>query len=390
MKEVREQPLTRSTFEALSKRHMAHAVSMYMPMYKGGKEQNEGLGQAKLKTCIKEVYKLLASYMVPQKEIQEYLKPIEAIVSDNEVWRNPADGLAIFLDKEYGMMLFRLPISFERQVYVASHYYMQPLFELFSDDGVYYYLALSQDYVKLYEGSRYSFKEVKTNDLMPASLEDVVGADFEEKKLQVRSGHSAYKVGEFHGYGEGKDDERKELRNYFRQINKAVNKSIKNKKAPLVLACSEGLSGSYRKVNTYPYLFEKDLPGDPEFREVAVAHKKSFEILSDYFLRTRKDKIREFTTTSHIDRTLYRQSEILEAALEGTIDTLFINKSASLFGIFNTDNKCLIVDSTKDTHNVSLTNLAGVKTFLKGGNVYVLEDAEMPLPGMPLNALMRI
>lgn len=390
MKDVREQPLTRSAFEALSKRQVAHAVSMYMPMYKGGKEQNEGLGQATLKSCIKEVYTLLETYQLPQKELQEYLRPIEEIVSDYNVWRNPAEGLAIFLDKEQGMKLFLLPISFERQVYVANHFYMQPLFDLFSDDGVYYYLALSQDYVRLYEGSRYSFKEVKDIDLMPTRLEDVVGVDFEEKTLQVRSGHSAYKVGAFHGYGEGKDDKEKELQHYFRQINKAANKGIKNKKAPLILACSDGLYGIYKKVNTHPHLFEGYLPGDPQFRDVTVAHKESLKLMTNYLLATRKDKISQFTAFADTDRTSYLQSEILLAALEGTIDTLFINKSVSLFGVFKTANKCLIVDSKKDMHNVSLTNFAGVKTFLKGGHVYVLEDAEMPVPNRPLNALYSL
>ncbi|NNE02437.1 MAG: hypothetical protein HKN52_04660 [Eudoraea sp.] len=389
MKDVREQPLTKSAFEALSKQQVAHAVSMYMPMYKGGKEQNEGLGQANLKTCIKEVHKLLANYQIPEKEILEYLKPIEEIVSNRNIWRNPAEGLAIFLDKEEGLRMYPLPISFERQVYVAGHYYMQPLFELFSDDGMFYYLALSQDYVKLFKGSRFSFKEVSVSDMMPASLEDVVGADFKEKQLQVRSGHSAHKVGAFHGYGEGKDDKEKELQNYFGQINKAVNECIKNKNAPLVLACSDGVYGMYKKVNTYPHLFEDHLPGDPEYRGVATAHKESLKLLNDYFLATRKDKISAYKEAAHTNKTSYRQSEILEAALEGTIDTLFINKSESLFGIFKAANSCLIVDSKKDTHNVSLTNLAGVKTFLKGGNVYVLEDAEMPIGNKPLNALFR-
>ena len=389
MKDVREQPLTKSVFEALSKQQAAHAVSMYMPMYKGGKEQNEGLGQANLKTCIKEVHKLLANYQIPEKEILEYLKPIDEIVSNINIWRNPAEGLAIFLDKEEGLRMYPLPISFERQVYVAGHYYMQPLFELFSDDGMYYYLALSQDFVKLFEGSRYSFKEATVTDIMPASLEDVVGADFKEKQLQVRTGHSAHKVGAFHGYGEGKDDKEKELQNYFGQINKAVNECIKNKNAPLVLACSDGVHGMYKKVNTYPHLYEDHLPGDPEYRDVATAHKESLKLLNDYFLATRRDKINAYKEAAHTGRTSYRQSEILEAALEGTIDTLFINKSESLFGIFKVANSCLIVDSKKDTHNVSLTNLAGVKTFLKGGNVYVLEDAKMPIGNKPLNALFR-
>ena len=390
MKDVIEQPLSRSTFEALSKRQGTHAVSIYMPMYKGEKEQNEGLGQAKLKACIKEAYKYLEAYQLPEKELKEYLKPIEELVFNREVWRNPAEGLAIFLDKEHGMNFFLLPISFEPEVYVANHFYMQPLFELFSDDEVYYYLALSQDYVRLYEGSSYSFKEVADIHMMPTSLEDVVGVDFKEKRLQVRSGHSAHKVAAFHGYGEGKDDKEKELLQYFRQINRAITKTIQNKNAPLVLACAEGLAGIYRKVNTYPYLFEEYLPGDPEFRGITVAHKESLRLMINYFLKTRKDKINEFTENANTNRTSTRRSDIVEAALEGNIDTLFINKNVPLFGTFKAANKCLIADSKKDIHNISLTNLAGVKTFLKGGNVYLLEDAEMPVSNIPLNALMRV
>ena len=47
-------PLSKKVFEKLVNTSGLHCISIYLPLDKSGKEQNEHLAQARLKTLIKE------------------------------------------------------------------------------------------------------------------------------------------------------------------------------------------------------------------------------------------------------------------------------------------------------------------------------------------------
>ena len=91
-------PLPKKTFEDLAKKHDLHCVSIYLPMDIEGLEQNRHLAQARLKSCIKKVGTALEAREMPKQVIKEYLLPVESLLSNIELWRNPSKGLAIFLD----------------------------------------------------------------------------------------------------------------------------------------------------------------------------------------------------------------------------------------------------------------------------------------------------
>lgn len=383
------QPLPKKTFETLATKHNLHCVSMYLPMQKTGKEQNEGLAQANLKRCIKEVHESLAKHQVPEDEITKYLKPIEKLIADIELWRNPSDGLAIFMDRK-GLSYYSLPIEFDMKTEVADHFYLKPLLPLYHDDGEYYLLELSQDYVKLYKASRYGFKDLFIEDFTPDQLEKAVGFDYRPKMLQFRSGQDSHKgAGSFHGHGEGKDDDKKELLTFFNAVDKGVKKAINNKKAPLVVACVDSLFHLYKEANTYPNLFDKNSSGDPEFRDKNKMHLDSWKLIQPYFEKAKKDKLTQFTELYSTPKISYDISDIIPSALNGKIDTLFVENHAELYGTYNKERDRVKIDKKKEINNASLINSAALNTFLQGGKVYLLEPEEMPIKGRPLNALFR-
>ena len=222
-------PIPQRELEELASVKSPYCVSIYLPMYKSGKEQNQGLSQAHLKSALKNTQHSLVSQGMDPKGAGAYLKPIDELLSDLQLWRNPSDGLAIFLDEINGLRYYRIPIKFKPVSYVSDHYYFVPLMPLFEFDTTFYLLELSQDHVKLHRCDQYQIEDLFVNDLAPERLEEAVGFDYEQKMLQFRTGHSLYSAGSFHGQGEGKDDENKELTFYFREINKGVNKALGNK-----------------------------------------------------------------------------------------------------------------------------------------------------------------
>ena len=152
-------PLPKQTFKNLASTHANNCISIYLSMYKTGKEQNEHLAQANLKHCIREVQAKLFEYQYSKEESKNYLKPVKQLLDSIELWRNPSDGLAIFLNPKE-LVYYTIPISFETKTYVADHFYLKPLLPLYSDDGLYYVLELSMDYVKLHQASKHAFKEL--------------------------------------------------------------------------------------------------------------------------------------------------------------------------------------------------------------------------------------
>jgi len=381
-------PLPIKTFETLAANHYLHCVSIYLPMDKKGKEQNEHLAQETLKKCIKNVHKTLKEYQLSDTEISTYLKPIETLIADIELWRNPSEGLAIFLDKK-GLHYYTLPIPFETKTQVANSFYLTPLLPLYEEEGIYYLLELSQDYVQLYKASKYGLSNLHIENLAPDTLEKAVGFDFKQKMLQSRSGQNAFSSGVFHGHGEGIDDEKKEIFAFLKAIDNAVNKSIKNNKAPLVIASTNNVFSSYKKVNTYPNLYDDNCKGDPEFKNKTILHEASLEIIKPYFEKIKKQQVNQFQELYHTPKISYQVNEIIPAAISGKIDALFVEKNIDQFGVYNKENGKLILDNKKEIQNTSLTNLAAIQTFINGGKVYVLEAEEMPVQGRPVNAIFK-
>ncbi|PKP12586.1 MAG: hypothetical protein CVU08_09715 [Bacteroidetes bacterium HGW-Bacteroidetes-3] len=381
-------PLPRTIFENLANAHGLHCVSIYLPMHKDGKEQNARIAQATLKQCLKKVHKDLEHHEMDSQEIKKYLKPIEALLSDIELWRNPSDGLAIFLDKK-GLNYYVLPISFEIKTYVSDHFYLMPLLPLYHEDEEYYLLELSQDYVKLYEANKYGYQDIYIEDFAPAQLEEAVGFDFRQNMLQFRGGQSFQGTETYQGKGEGKDDVKKELFTFFRAIDNGINKIISDKKAPLIIACADPLFGFYKEANTYPTLLENYIAGDSEFKNKTKLHQESWKIVHPYFEKIKETKLLQYKELVHTPKTSYQISEIVPAAMNGKIDTLFVENGADEFGIFDQETNRLMLRKKTDLNNASISDLSAVNTFLQGGKVFFLAPEEMPDPGQTMNALLR-
>jgi hypothetical protein len=382
-------PLPKKTLEELAQKHLLHCVSIYLPMDIEGLEQNRHLAQAKLKTCIKDAGRALEAREMSKQDIREYLLPIDKLLSNIELWRNPSKGLAIFLDPEEGMRYYEIPIAFEEKTVVQSHFYLLPLLPLYHNDGDYYLLELSRDYVKLYEASRYHFQDVYVEDFAPDRLEEAVGFDFKPKMLQVRSGQNVFGTGSFHGHGEGKDDDKKELITFFRAVDQGVGKVVAKKKAPLVLACVDYLYDIYKEASSYPEIFDSNVGGDPEFKNKKSLHRESWQKVETHFMGTKAEKINQVKEWYHTQKTSYELEAIVSAAWHGKIDTLFVDKTREVYGTYDQERNEVTVDAKEEIYNTSLTHMAALETFLKGGQVYMLPPEEMPIKGSPLNALFR-
>jgi hypothetical protein len=118
-------------------------------------------------------------------------------------------------------------------------------------------------------------------------------------------------------------------------------------------------------------------------------YEKSCELLEPYFSRNFHESKERFLIALDKGRASIDIKKIIPAAVQGKVDTLFLEKNSDIFGIYDLSNGGLSMQEELSTANVSLTNLAARKVFEQGGTVYLLDIKDMPDPSSGLNALFR-
>ncbi len=384
--------MTREQLLELAKVHDNDCVSIFMPTGRAGEAVDSGEGQIRLKNSLKGVKKILDEEGRSEKEKRAVLDPVEALLDNLQFWRNQSDGLAIFAKKEE-MHVFTLPVHFNERIYVRDHYYLLPVMPYFNDDGIFYLLSLSMQHVHLYECSRHFIEEIAVDDLAPGRLEDVVGYDFEQKSLQHRSGQEGEGRAIFHGHGAGKDDKGIEKEKFFRAVDEAVLKVLKvlnDETPPLVLACVDEYYHDYKKVTKYENLFDTPISGNPEEFEPLQLHDEGWLLVEDHFMQERRQKAKLLQDESAGAKASTDIREILPAAVDGRIDTLFIEEGKDLFGVYDLQKREVELAEPDDRlYHASLYNLAAVQTITKGGKVFLAPTEEMPIQATEINALLR-
>jgi len=381
--------ITKKKILELSEIHSAFCVSIFIPTHRAGKETISGKDALNLKNQLKDIKLKLIQKGMSVNDVEKLVKPVNELINDSDFWRQQSDGLAIFLSDSI-FEKCTVPINFEPFNYLSNEFYLKPLIPLFNGDGLFYLLTLKMDEVKFYEGTRYSITEVKVNDLIPSQIEDRVGYDYEQKSLQFRTQQGNKGEGMFHGHGDSESDLKNELMRYFREIDKGLMTILhEDQKPPLVVCCLDFHFPIYKEVNSYQNLFLQHISGNPADKDVFLLHEEAWELLQPYFNNTRQEKVNQFSNFIGKGRTSSDINEILPAALEGNVDTLFLENRSDIFGVFNPSTQEINIKDTHQFPNVSLMNLAAIKVLINGGNVYFLEKEDMPDVSSKINALFR-
>ncbi len=384
--------MSKAEFNRLADYHGLNCISLYLPTFRAGEEVDSHKGELRLKNLVKELRGKLEEKKLNSGEIDRLTQPLLALMEDVHFWRNQSDGLALFL-QDGNMETFTLPIHFDEFIYLSDHYYLKPVVSLFSDTGKFYLLTLNLKNVRLFEGSRHTITELDVEDILPGRLEDAVGYDYEEKSLQFRTGHGGNPEhkdagASFHGQGSGKDDKKNEIDKFFRSVDEGVMKILHDQKDPLVLACVEEYFSLYKEANTYKYLYDQFIDRNPGQEDPILLHELAWGLLEEHFKKERKQKIDQFLDLSARGRTASGIDDIVPAAIDGRIDTLFIQPGREEYGIFKQETH-EVVKGEEHANAAALFNLATIHTLRNDGQVYKCSADEMPLKDTEINALLR-
>ncbi len=374
----------------LARVHGPDCISIYIPTHRAGEEVNEMLDQKHLKNKVKNVRDELMSGQLQNRETGTLLEPINELVDDTGFWKKQSDGLAIFRSRDI-FEYYTLPVPFEPYEYIADHFYTMPLIPYINNDETgFYLLAISQGGVRFFEGSIHRINEVVVDDLIPERLEEVVGFDFEEKQLQYRTANDEKGRATFHGHGKSnKEAAKTEIINYFRAVNNGLKDLLNGKKSPLILAAVDYLMPLYTEVNDYQYLHKDFIPGNPDHENPERLHEKARIIVEDFYNRERKEKAEAFEAALSEQKASYKVEEIIPAAVNNRIGTLFVKNGQEIWGMYDKENNRVVKRDRNLGQSSGLLNLAAMHTIFNNGRVYLTGADEMPEPISKLNAIFR-
>jgi hypothetical protein len=362
-------------------------VSIYMPTYSVGRECQQN--PIRLKNLLGQAEERLIATGLRASEARDLLNPARALLENGLFWQRQSNGLVIFLSSEL-FHTYRLPLDFKELVVVADRFHLKSLLPLFSDDGRFYLLTLSQNQVRLMQGTRYNVDEIELQNI-PESLAEALRYDDPEKQLQFRTGPPGERGGQialFHGHGVGTDDKQENLLRYFRQLDRGLQETLQNEQAPLVLAGVEYLLPIYREANSYPYLINEGVTGNPENMSVEELHEQAWAIVRPLFRQAQQTALARYKRLINSDQASKDIRVIVPAAHYGQVETLFVVVDRQQWGTFDPQTNTIHLHRETEPEDEDLLDAAAVQTLLKGGTVYALEPEKMP-DGAAVAAVFR-
>lgn len=368
-------------------------ISIFLPTHRAGLDWKQD--PIRLKNLLREAEEKLSEHDVAAERIEELLEPARLLLPDDDFWKHQSDGLAVFLAGK-GMRNYRLPRRFDELVLVQDRFYVKPLLPLLSGDGRFHLLAMSQNQVRLFEGTRDGLREIDLADI-PESLRDAVGYDWQERSLQFHTGAGPSGGGSptgrsrqaiFHGHGEPEDDAKEEIEVFFRAVDEGVRGLIDDLHEPLLVAAVDYERALYRKVSKHPHLLEEGISGNPERVHVNDLHERAWEIVEPVFRAEVEHAAERYEELASAGKVNSNPKEIVPAAVDGRVDTLFIPRGQRLWGRYDEETRTVTLNDGEAPGIVDLFDSAAVKTLTQGGTVYSVNDEEIPGVG-PMAAIYR-
>lgn len=270
------------------------------------------------------------------------------------------------------MRVVELPEHVDDIVMTGTRFYLAPVMRFVRNRRA-WALCIGLGHNSLYEGDLFSSRRLD-EPMLPQRIEDVLGKDLTPRNLQ----HHSARFAVFHGQGAGGGVERtKEAEKFFRVVDDRVAELLPAKSRPRVLIGLAQHTGLYARLSKLEWTVAPSVdpaPLDAETRwNVAVA------TVRDHLLGGPDEALQR---ARHVVDDVPRA---LEAAKEGRIETLFIERGARLFALVTDGN---LVPSMQRTSERELVDRTAACALLHGTEVHVLPRAMMPT-AQPIAAVMR-
>lgn len=369
-------PISTKDLMELIKPSTSQCVSVYLPTSRTGNESTEG--RILLKTLLRSVEDKLRAQGRTWEEVAIKFGRAFALVNNPDFWEYQAEGLAIFMSKDFFRM-FKLPIEVPVLEVVADRFHVTPLLQLLDKDENFYVLVLCENEVRLFDATCHTFEEVHMEGL-PKNMAEALWKDDPKRKQLWDSESNSTQSKDRSIFSCGSTNASKmekhkaDYKDYFKLVDAALMETFKLYPAPIVLAGVSYLLPIYREVNQCAGLLRGEVHGNEERMVSSDIHRAAWEVSAMHFSLSEKAAKESFQYALSRGSASYNPSEISRAAEEGRIAKLFISVDGD--------------HALSCGLESSKINSAALSTLSKGGEVFALTSQEMPL-NLPVAATFR-
>jgi hypothetical protein len=291
-------------------------VTIYVPTtpVSNYREENRIL----YKDQVKKVGEALEQRDMDKYERDALIEQLESLGANEVFWTHQQYGLAVFASPTRLTVRRMMTRPAEAQGIVADSFHLRPALRAASNWMDYQVLCVSVQDVALYDANQDAIVEVDLHSEVPRGMGDALGKP--DTSPNRKESESA---------GSNSTD----LKNYFKEVDKAIRAYHGKTIRPLVLAAVAEHQGLYREVSEHPNLLENGLNHDP------------FEAIRQSNLGEQAWEIAERATRDNIEQVIERYNEraahkegasaleeVAYSATIGQIDTLLIDETARVEG----------------------------------------------------------
>jgi release factor family 7 len=294
-------------------------------------------------------------------------------------WRQVQRGVAAFLSPSH-TKVYALPEPPPERVIVADRFYLKPLLRYLGRRSQFYLLAVSENSAKLLAGDRYQLAELEVAGL-PTSLEEALNLDTAGEAVSVMTtggrGHGQ-KAAVFHGQGGARASRKRDLEAYFRIVEESITSLLDGASVPLIFAGVSHLFPLYRSVNKYPYLLGESIAGNTDLYSNEELRQRAWALAEPFYARSREMAAARFSRYHGTGRASNNLHELVWAARDGLIESLFVAIDREYWGQINTHGRTVEPAGANQPRAEELLDYIAVNTFRNRGMVYVVDHNHVP------------
>lgn len=283
--------------------------------------QSDATSILTLKNQLREATDRLLEQGRRQNEVDDLLSPVAALLADSSYWRLQSRSLVVFLADGF-FRAVRVPVELTEEVTVGDRFNLLPLAPVLASDRKVYVLALAKGSVRLFDSTRNVIEELPL-ERIPASFDDVID-ELPERVVDVRPG-SAGPAGTASYQGPDGDVDRILLEKFIRAVGQAVGTRLGTARSQLlVLAAVAEYLPIFTEACPYPAIFDDVIPGNPEHTLPDDLRSAAWRLVNAHEVAREAEEQDDAKSLAHAGKGSFDLAEILRAAEEGRVDTLFL------------------------------------------------------------------
>jgi hypothetical protein len=367
--------ISTTDLQRLAEADSPNCVSIYLPTHQAGEQTVQD--PIRFKNLLALARNELEALGMKTREVDDLLSPLTTLHDDRDFWANMDKGLAVFVNDD-GIQTYRLSHECVELAVVAERFHLKPLLPSITTDDVFYVLALSQNEVRLLRGNRLSVSQLALGEI-PASFAEAFRLDDREAQLQSHAGNLAgggSVVAVFHGQTSREDTKTVDAGRFLTAVDSGFREIVGNVKAPLVLAGVDSIVSHYRKLSRYSHIIDGDVSGNPDRISPHELHDRAWQLVEPLF--DAEQHTASAAIVSGSLPTLGSLAEVVVAADDGRVESLFVPLGVQRWGAFDADRRIAEEHDTRLPGDRDLFDIAAIKTLGHGGSVFVVPELDIP------------